>query len=164
MKAMRLTRNKHHRKLRAPIRDISDWLVNADVSDVAAGAAPCRVLAMYSAPEDRLPLVPRTTTCSLPRLPAASHDYLLPPTTNAVGAIWQLGYKPWVVPSDRASRASLPRGFAFLWPCFPLASVFSGFRCPPFPMALLSLVFRSLCFRLPSDSSSLTFRLRRLPS
>jgi hypothetical protein len=33
MKAMRLTRNEHHRKLRAPIRDVSDWLVNADVSD-----------------------------------------------------------------------------------------------------------------------------------
>jgi hypothetical protein len=33
MKAMRLTRNEHHRKLRVPIRDISDWLVNADVSD-----------------------------------------------------------------------------------------------------------------------------------
>jgi hypothetical protein len=28
MKAIRLTRNRHHRKLRAPIRDISDWLVS----------------------------------------------------------------------------------------------------------------------------------------
>jgi hypothetical protein len=33
MWVMRLTRKGHHRKLRAPIRDISDWLVNADVSD-----------------------------------------------------------------------------------------------------------------------------------
>jgi hypothetical protein len=33
MKAMRLTRNEHHRKLRVPIRNISDWLVNADVSN-----------------------------------------------------------------------------------------------------------------------------------
>jgi len=30
MEAMHLTRNEYHRKLRAPIRDISDWLVNAD--------------------------------------------------------------------------------------------------------------------------------------
>jgi hypothetical protein len=36
MKAMRLTRNEHHRKLRAPIHDTSYWLVNADVSDFAA--------------------------------------------------------------------------------------------------------------------------------
>jgi hypothetical protein len=28
MKAMRLTRNEHHRKLRVFIGDISDWLVN----------------------------------------------------------------------------------------------------------------------------------------
>src|SRR5271168_1818174 len=27
-------------------------------------------------------LLPPTTTCCLPRLPAASHDYLLPPTTT----------------------------------------------------------------------------------
>src|SRR5271170_28008 len=33
MKAMRLTRNDHHRKLRAPIDDISDWLANAGVPD-----------------------------------------------------------------------------------------------------------------------------------
>jgi hypothetical protein len=48
MKAMRLTRNEHHRKLRAPIDDISDWLANAGVPDFAA---LCRVLAMYSGPE-----------------------------------------------------------------------------------------------------------------
>src|SRR5580692_6333606 len=54
MKAMRLTLNEHHRKLRAPIRDISDWLVNANASDF------CR---------------------PPPRLPVASHHYLLPPTT-----------------------------------------------------------------------------------
>jgi hypothetical protein len=45
-------------------------------------AAPCRVLVIYSAPEDRSPLVPPTTTCWAPRLPAGSHDYLLPPTTT----------------------------------------------------------------------------------
>jgi hypothetical protein len=31
-KAMRLTRNEHYRKLRAPINDIFDWLMNTDVS------------------------------------------------------------------------------------------------------------------------------------
>jgi hypothetical protein len=36
--AMRLTRNEHHRKLRAPIGDISDWLMNADVSEFATPA------------------------------------------------------------------------------------------------------------------------------
>jgi hypothetical protein len=35
---MRLTRNEHHRKLRAPIGDISDWLMNADVSGFATPA------------------------------------------------------------------------------------------------------------------------------
>src|SRR5271170_7194472 len=49
-------------------------------------AAPCRVLAMYSAPEDkvtsRASLLDPTTTCWLPRLPAASYDFLLPPTTT----------------------------------------------------------------------------------
>jgi hypothetical protein len=47
IKAMRLTRNEHHRKLRVLIRDNSDWLVNA-------------------LPEDTPPFVP-------PRLLAASH-------------------------------------------------------------------------------------------
>ena len=37
-KAMRLTRNEHHRKLRAPIGDISDWLINANVSGFATPA------------------------------------------------------------------------------------------------------------------------------
>jgi len=41
MKAMRLTRNEHHRKLRALIRDISDWFVHADASDF------CRHLPTY---------------------------------------------------------------------------------------------------------------------
>jgi hypothetical protein len=64
MKAMRLTRNEHHRKLRAPIRDISYWLVNADVSDF------CR-------PEDSSTL--RTSTIT-----AASHDYLLPTSSPSL--------------------------------------------------------------------------------
>jgi hypothetical protein len=95
-----LTWNEHHRKLRMLICDNFDWLVNADVSDFCP--PPCRVLAMYSAwkitPPFRnstitfcLPRLPAashdylllpTTTCCLPRLPAASHDYLLPPTTT----------------------------------------------------------------------------------
>jgi hypothetical protein len=69
---MRLTRNEHHRKLRALIRDISDWLANADSQIFAT---PCRVPAMYPPPQKAKPFVP-------PRLPAASHDYLLPPTTT----------------------------------------------------------------------------------
>src|ERR1700735_2333097 len=60
---MRLTLNEHHRKLRAPIRDISDWLVNADASDFCR---PCRVLAMDLPSKDAPPFVP-------PQLPAASH-------------------------------------------------------------------------------------------
>ena len=60
MWAMRLTRKGHHRKLRAPIRDISYWLMNA-----------CRVFSS----EDSSTL--RTST-----IIAASHDYLLPPTTT----------------------------------------------------------------------------------
>ena len=35
---MRLIRNEHYRKLRAPISDISDWLINADVSGFAIPA------------------------------------------------------------------------------------------------------------------------------
>jgi hypothetical protein len=68
MKAMRLTLNEHHRKLRAPIRDISDWLVNADASDFCRA---CRVLVMYTAREDKV----------TPRASLLPPDYLLPPTT-----------------------------------------------------------------------------------
>jgi hypothetical protein len=35
---MRLTRNEHRGKLRAHIGDISDWLMNADVSGFATPA------------------------------------------------------------------------------------------------------------------------------
>src|SRR5271170_3039374 len=79
MKAMRLTRNEHHRKLRAPIRDIS-----CECRRFRFLPPPCRVSAWKIAPPfvpPRLPLPP-TTTCCLPRLPAASHDYLLPSTTT----------------------------------------------------------------------------------
>jgi hypothetical protein len=72
IKAMRLTRNEHHRKLRAPIRDISYWLVNADVSDFCpppGGGA-------YLGSEYSSTL--RTSTIT-----AASHDYLLPLTTTS---------------------------------------------------------------------------------
>jgi hypothetical protein len=34
---MCLTQNEYHRKLRVPIRDISDWLVNADQRNADAG-------------------------------------------------------------------------------------------------------------------------------
>ena len=95
MNAMRLTRNEHHRKLRAPIRDISYWLVNADVFRFLPPSLPClgsedssTLRPSYLRCFPRLPaashdyLLPPTTTCSLPRLPAPSHDYLLPPTTT----------------------------------------------------------------------------------
>ena len=59
---MRLTRKEHHRKLRVLIRDNSDWLVNADVSDF------CRPPAVSYLHDYLLP----------PTLPATSHDYLLP--------------------------------------------------------------------------------------
>jgi hypothetical protein len=70
MKAMRFTRNEYHRKLRAPIRDISYWLVNADVSDF------CRPL-LCLGPEDSSTL--RTSTIT-----AASHDYLLPTSSPSL--------------------------------------------------------------------------------
>jgi hypothetical protein len=70
MKAMRLTRNEHYRKLRAPIHDISYCRVNADVSDF------CRPLPCLGS-EDSSTL--RTSTIT-----AASHDYLLPPTTASL--------------------------------------------------------------------------------
>ena len=35
IEAMHLTQNEYHKKLRAPISDISDWLMNADVSGFA---------------------------------------------------------------------------------------------------------------------------------
>src|SRR2546430_2247231 len=71
MTAMRLTRNEYHRKLRAPIGDISDWFVNADVSDFLS-PLPC--LGDVLGPEG-------SSTFRASRLPAASHDYLLPLTT-----------------------------------------------------------------------------------
>jgi hypothetical protein len=68
MKAMHLTRNEHHRKLRAPIRDTSDWFVNADASDFAA-PLPCLGDLFYSSPEDSSTFRTSTITCCLPRLP-----------------------------------------------------------------------------------------------
>jgi hypothetical protein len=88
MKAMYLTLNEHRRKLRAPIRDISYWLVNADFSDFVASlsclcledSSTLRTSTITAASHDYL--LPPTTTCSLPRLPAAFHEYLLPTTTK----------------------------------------------------------------------------------
>jgi hypothetical protein len=70
MKVMRLTRNEDHMKLRTPIRDISYWLVNADVSDFYP---PWGVSARKIAP----PL--RTSTIT-----PASHDYLLPTSSPSL--------------------------------------------------------------------------------
>jgi hypothetical protein len=63
---MRLTRNKHHRKLRVSIRDISDWLVNADAPDF------CRPLPCLG---DGLALKKILHLLYL-------HNYLLPPITT----------------------------------------------------------------------------------
>jgi hypothetical protein len=77
MKAMRLTRNEHHRKLRVPIRDISDWLVNADVSYFYRSPA---VSWRYTFPVDSSTFRTSTITCFLPRLPAASTTASLRPS------------------------------------------------------------------------------------
>jgi hypothetical protein len=59
--------------------DVSDWLVNADVSDLCRPPAVSR--RCTRSPEDSSTFRTSTITCYLPRLPASSHDYLLPPTT-----------------------------------------------------------------------------------
>jgi hypothetical protein len=47
------------------------------------GASPCHAdELMYLGPEESFTFAPPTTTCCLSRLPAASHDYLLPPKTT----------------------------------------------------------------------------------
>jgi hypothetical protein len=62
---MRLTRNDHHRKLRAPIDNISDWPVNADVSDF------CRPLfADVLGAKDSSTFRTSTVTCCLPWTPS----------------------------------------------------------------------------------------------
>jgi|SRR5947209_14289071 len=80
MEAMRLTLDEHHRKVRVSIGDISYWPVNADVSGFAHPpvwqvATPmfssCKIACCLS----RLP-------AALPRLPAISRGFLLPPTTT----------------------------------------------------------------------------------
>jgi hypothetical protein len=76
MKAMRLTRNEDHRRLRVPIRDISYWLANADVSD------SCRPPLPYLGSEDSSTL--RTSTITAASLPAAFHDYLLPTSSPSL--------------------------------------------------------------------------------
>jgi hypothetical protein len=65
---MRLTRNEHHRKVRAPLGDISDSLVNTDVSGF------CHEYTSVLGLEDGFTLVPPTTPCRLPPLPAASFN------------------------------------------------------------------------------------------
>jgi hypothetical protein len=87
MKAMRLTLNEHHRKLRG-VGDISDWLVSADVSGFCHPYRASEWLHRCTRPGRWLHfrifhdfLLPPTTSCCLPRLSVASHDFLLPPTT-----------------------------------------------------------------------------------
>ena len=99
---MRLTRNDHHRKLRVPIRDNSDWLVNADVSDFAAplsclgsedSSTPSYLHDYRCLPapshEYLLPpkyyLLPSTTTCRLPRLPVAKRPQHYTPLASCYG-------------------------------------------------------------------------------
>ena len=62
---------EHHRKLRAPIDDISDWLMNADVSGFATPAMMASGYTDVLGPEDSLHF--RT-----------SHDYLPHPTTTCL--------------------------------------------------------------------------------
>jgi hypothetical protein len=87
---MRLTRNKYHRKLRVPIRDISDWLVNADVSDFYR-TLPCLgdVLGLEDSSTFRI----STITCCLPRLPAASSDCLVVTEPDDYTKPWRLPKK-----------------------------------------------------------------------
>ena len=107
MEPIRLTLNEHHRKLRG-VGDVSDWLVSADVFRFLP-PLPCWRVAtpMYSARKmaslsylPRLPaashdfLLPPTTFCCLPRLFAASHDYLLPPTTPSLRPLGEIPKTP----------------------------------------------------------------------
>src|SRR6266496_2724152 len=75
LEVMRLTLNEHHRKLRG-VGHISDWLVSADVS----GFCHTNVLG----PEGGFTFVSSMNSCCLPRLSAASHDYLLPLITPSL--------------------------------------------------------------------------------
>jgi hypothetical protein len=67
------SQTRHH--IPHPDLDISDWLVNADVSDFCC---PLAVSWRCTCPQKIAPpFVP-------PRLPAASHGYLLPPTAASL--------------------------------------------------------------------------------
>jgi hypothetical protein len=84
MKAIRLTRNKHYRKLKMSIYNISDWLINADVLNFYR---PLPYLSDILGLEDSSTFRITTITYCLPRQPAASyglstasHDNLLPLT------------------------------------------------------------------------------------
>jgi hypothetical protein len=77
MKTMPLTWNEHHRKLRAPIRDISYWLVNACRVFGSEDSSTLRTSTIIAAPHDYLP--PPTTTYRLPRLPATNLQSLVVP-------------------------------------------------------------------------------------
>jgi hypothetical protein len=107
MKAMRLTLNEHHRKLRG-VGDISDWLVSADVSGFCHPYRASEWLHRCTRPGrwlhfrylPRLPaashdfLLPPTTFCCLLRLSAASYDYLLPSTTPSLRPLGEIPETP----------------------------------------------------------------------
>jgi hypothetical protein len=68
-KAMRLTQNEHHRKLRTPIGDTSDWLMNTDVLGFATPAMLASGYTNVLGLEDSFTFMPPT-------------DCLLPPKTT----------------------------------------------------------------------------------
>jgi len=75
--------------------------------------------------------------------------------------------EPWVVPSNRASRASRSHSLAFLWPRFPLAVLSCGLASPwpRFPLAALSCGLAFLWPRFPVASlpRGLAFLWPRFP-
>jgi hypothetical protein len=73
---------EHHRKLRGAFEII--FLIGLGVLTFQGFTTPAMLTSDYTdvlGPEESFTFVPPTTTFYLPRLPAASHDYLLPSTT-----------------------------------------------------------------------------------
>jgi len=63
-----LTLNEHYRKLRVSMGDISDWLVNVDVSGFATPTVLASGYTDVLGQEDSFTFVSSTTTCYLPQL------------------------------------------------------------------------------------------------
>src|SRR5580704_6533455 len=74
-------------------------------------------------PEDGFTFVPPTTTCCLPRLPAASHDYLLPPTTTCCFPRLSAAFHGYLLPPPGPSH--IPWGIQALDSFFPPAALTS---------------------------------------